>query len=55
MILGGVLAGFLLYVVSVLAEVFGGAGLVPPIMAAWSPVIVTMFYGVAFLLSKEDG
>lgn len=55
MILGGIFAGFLLYVVSVLAKAFGSAGLVPPIVAAWSPVIVAMFYGVTFLLHKEDG
>ncbi len=55
MILGGILAGFLLYVVSVLAKAFGSAGLVPPVIAAWAPVIVAMFYGVTFLLHKEDG
>ncbi len=55
MILGGILAGFLLYVVTVLAKAFGSAGLVPPMIAAWSPVIVAMFYGVTFLLHKEDG
>ncbi len=55
MILGGIFAGFLLYVISVLAKAFGSAGLVPPVVAAWSPVIVAMFYGVTFLLHKEDG
>ena len=33
MILGGVLAGFLLYVVSVLVKAFGNAGFVPPFIA----------------------
>jgi lipopolysaccharide export system permease protein len=55
MILGGVLAGFLLYVVSVLVRAFGNAGLVPPSVAAWAPVVVAMFFGVTFLLYKEDG
>ena len=55
MILGGILAGFLLYVVSVLVKAFGGAGIVPPALAAWFPVIVAMFFGVTFLLHKEDG
>lgn len=54
-ILGGVLAGFLLYVVSVLVKAFGSAGLVPPVMAAWLPVLVASFFGVTFLLYKEDG
>jgi lipopolysaccharide export system permease protein len=55
MILGGVVAGFLLYVVSVLVKAFGVAGFVPPFVAAWFPVVVAMFFGVTFLLYKEDG
>lgn len=54
-ILGGVLAGFLLYVVSVLVKAFGSAGFVPPVVAAWLPVLVAGFFGVTFLLYKEDG
>ncbi|RIK88720.1 MAG: LPS export ABC transporter permease LptG [Hyphomicrobiales bacterium] len=54
-ILGGVLAGFLLYVVSVLVKAFGSAGFVPPVVAAWFPVLVAGFFGVTFLLYKEDG
>ena len=55
MILGGVSAGFLLYVVTVLVKAFGNAGLVPPVVAAWIPVAVAGFFGVTFLLYKEDG
>jgi lipopolysaccharide export system permease protein len=55
MILGGALAGFLLYVVSVLVRAFGVAGFVPPYVAAWLPVVVALFFGVTFLLYKEDG
>lgn len=55
MILGGVVAGFLLYVASVLVKAFGTAGFVPPALAAWLPVVVAMFFGVTFLLYKEDG
>ncbi|WP_027144109.1 LPS export ABC transporter permease LptG [Mesorhizobium sp. WSM3626] len=55
MILGGVVAGFLLYVVSVLVKAFGVAGFVPTAIAAWVPVVVAMFFGVTFLLYKEDG
>lgn len=54
-ILGGVLAGFLLYVISVLVKAFGGAGFVTPVVAAWFPVLVAGFCGVTFLLYKEDG
>jgi lipopolysaccharide export system permease protein len=55
MILGGVMAGFLLYVVSVLVKAFGSSGFVPPMVAAWFPVVVAAFFGVTFLLHKEDG
>jgi len=55
MILGGILAGFLLYVVSVLVKAFGSADIVSPPVAAWFPVVVAMFFGVTFLLHKEDG
>jgi len=55
MILGGVAAGFLLYVVSVLVKAFGSSGFVPPPVAAWFPVVVAAFFGVTFLLHKEDG
>ncbi|MBZ9674936.1 LPS export ABC transporter permease LptG [Mesorhizobium sp. ES1-1] len=55
MILGGIVAGFLLYVVSVLVKAFGIAGFVPTVLAAWVPVVVAMFFGVTFLLYKEDG
>lgn len=54
-ILGGVVAGFLLYVVSVLVKAFGSAGFVPPVAAAWFPVVVAGFFGVTFLLYREDG
>lgn len=55
LILGGVAAGFLLYVVSTLVKAFGSSGVVPPVMAAWFPVVIAMFFGVTFLLHKEDG
>ncbi len=55
MILGGVMAGFLLYVASVLVNAFGSSGFVPPLVAAWFPVVVAALFGVTFLLHKEDG
>lgn len=54
-ILAGILAGFLLYVVTVLAKSFGTAGAVPPFVAAWLPVIIASALGVTVLLHKEDG
>ncbi|AGF74351.1 putative permease, YjgP/YjgQ family [Bartonella australis AUST/NH1] len=55
LILGGVIAGFVLYVVSVLVRSFGSAGYIPPIIAAWAPVVIALFLGIFFLLHKEDG
>jgi len=54
-ILGGILAGFLLYVALVVFTAFGNVGFVPPVLAAWVPVVVAMFFGVTFLLHREDG
>lgn len=55
LILGGIIAGFVLYVVTVLAKAFGTAGFVPPFVAAWVPVLIATFFGISFLLHKEDG
>ncbi len=55
MIVGGILAGFMLYVVTVLVKAFGGAGIVSPVIAAWFPVGLAFLFGVSFLLNKEDG
>jgi len=55
MILGGILAGFVLYVLSELAKDFGGAGIVPPLVAAWAPGVFGVLMGLTILLHQEDG
>ncbi|WP_074380825.1 LPS export ABC transporter permease LptG [Bartonella doshiae] len=55
LILGGIIAGFMLYVISALVQSFGKAGYIPPIIAAWTPVVIALFLGISFLLHKEDG
>jgi len=55
LILSGIIAGFVLYVVSVLVKAFGNAGYVPPVIAAWAPVVVALFLGISYLLHREDG
>ncbi|MEP3276108.1 MAG: LPS export ABC transporter permease LptG [Stappiaceae bacterium] len=55
MILGGILAGFVLYVLSQLTRDLGGAGIIPPVIAAWSPGIVATLMGFSILLHREDG
>lgn len=55
LILGGIVAGFLLYVVTALVTAFGSTGLLAPVIAAWFPVTLGMLFGVSFLLHREDG
>lgn len=55
MILGGIVAGFLLYVALVVFTAFGNVGFVAPVLAAWVPVVAALFFGVTFLLYTEDG
>jgi len=54
-ILIGVTAGFVLYVLAKLAEDFGAAGFVWPSVAAWTPAIVGALTSVTVLLYQEDG
>lgn len=55
MILGGVLAGFVLYVVIEVARSLGSEGLVSPVLAAWAPSVVAILLGSTVLLFREDG
>ena len=55
LIVAGVTAGFLLYVISALAKSFGSVGVIPPLMAAWLPVTGGMLFGIGYLLNREDG
>lgn len=51
----GVLAGFSLYVITFLAKALGSNDIVPPVMAAWFPVLAAGSLGVTILLHQEDG
>jgi lipopolysaccharide export system permease protein len=55
MVLGGIAAGFLLYVLSKVTQDLSKAELMHPVTAAWSPVVVGAFIGVLVLLFQEDG
>jgi lipopolysaccharide export system permease protein len=54
-ILTGVTAGFVLYVVTFLAQALGSNSIVPPVVAAWFPVVAAGLFGVTILLHQEDG
>ena len=55
LVLGGVAAGFLLYVVRQVTEGLGASGLLAPAVAAWFPAVVGSLLGTLTLLYQEDG
>lgn len=55
MILSGIAAGFLLYILSKVAEDLSKAALMPAVTAAWSPVLIGSLTGILVLLFQEDG
>lgn len=55
MIGGGAAAGFVLFMISKLAEEFGESGAIPVMLAAWAPAAAGMMLAVALLLHMEDG
>jgi lipopolysaccharide export system permease protein len=55
LIVGGVGAGFVLYVATKMVGDLGTAGLVNPAVAAWGPALVSMLIGFTVLLNQEDG
>jgi lipopolysaccharide export system permease protein len=52
---GGVVAGFVLYIASKVLSDLGGAGMISPLVAAWSPALVGSMLGTLALLNSEDG
>jgi lipopolysaccharide export system permease protein len=54
-VFGGVGAGFVLYGAAKIVGDLGGAGLLNPIVAAWSPAVVASLLGAFALLNQEDG
>jgi lipopolysaccharide export system permease protein len=55
MIGSGVAAGFVLFVVSKIAEEIGQSGALPVALAAWAPAAAGLMLAVALLLHTEDG
>ena len=55
MVLGGVAAGFMLYVATELMEDLGACGLISSAVAAWFPAVVGSLLGTLALLYQEDG
>ena len=55
MILGGIVGGFVLYAVTQFVTSLGSNGMVPPLLAAWSPAFVAILIGMSIILHQEDG
>lgn len=55
MVMGGILSGFLLYVLSKITEDMSKTELLSPVTAAWAPVLVGGLTGFLVLLYQEDG
>ena len=55
MVLSGVVAGFMLYVLSKITEDLSKAELLHPAAAAWLPVLIGVLIGLVPLLYLEDG
>jgi lipopolysaccharide export system permease protein len=55
LVVGGVAAGFVLYVATQLSEELGSSGIVNASVAAWLPAIVGTLLGALALLHQEDG
>ncbi len=55
LVLTGIAAGFLLYVLTKIISDLGGNGIVNPTLAAWGPSIIALTFGATALLYLEDG
>ena len=55
MVTGGVLTGFVLFVLTDVIRTFGMSETIPLMMAAWSPAGISLLLGTAALLHLEDG
>jgi lipopolysaccharide export system permease protein len=54
-LLFGVFAGFLIYFISNVIAAMGLSGSIPIILAAWVPVLISVFLGIFMILHLEDG
>ena len=55
LIISGIAAGFLAFILIQFSQTVGEAGLIPVVIAAWTPPMVTMLIGLTILLFQEDG
>ena len=54
-IVTGIILGFIVFVITEMADRAGSAGVLSPMLAAWGSPIVAIVIGITVLLYKEDG
>jgi len=55
MVFYGIILGFVVFVITEMAEQAGSAGVLAPAFAGWAPAAVAIVIGVTVLLFREDG
>ncbi len=55
MVMGGVISGFFLYILSKITDDMSKTELLSPATAAWAPVLIGGLTGFLVLLYQEDG
>ncbi len=55
LILAGIVAGFVLYVLNEITSDLGSSGIVSPVIAAWLPAGLATLTAISLLLRQEDG
>ncbi len=54
-IIYGIMAGFVVFVITEMADRAGSSGVLQPVFATWGPAVVSVLIGLSVLLKKEDG
>jgi len=54
-IIYGIIMGFVVFVITEMADRAGSSGVLQPAFATWGPAVVSVLIGLSVLLKKEDG
>jgi lipopolysaccharide export system permease protein len=54
-IIYGIMLGFIVFVITEMADRAGSSGVLNPLLATWGPAFVSVIIGLSVLLQKEDG
>lgn len=54
-IVGGVFIGFTVFFLSSYLQALGTSHQIPVILAAWSPALISLLFGLTVMITKEDG